>query len=45
MLSESALFSVLKVTGIRTMTHVQNRGPLEDNCAQNVTFFGKERNY
>ena len=34
-----------KVTGIRSMTPVQNIGPLEDLWAQNVNFFGKEKNY
>ena len=33
----------IKVTGIRPMAPMQNRGPLEDILAQNV--FGKERNY
>ena len=35
----------IKVTGIRPMAPVQNRGPLEDIWVQNVKFFGKERNY
>ena len=32
---------VLKVTGIRPMAPVLNRGPLEGIRAENVKFFGK----
>ena len=35
----------LKVTGIRPMAPVLNRGPLAGISARNVKFFGKERNY
>ena len=39
------LFWQFKVTGIRPMAPVLNRGPLEGISARNVKFFGKERNY
>ena len=34
-----------KVTGIRLMAPVQNRGPLKHICAQDVKFFSKEKIY
>ena len=42
---EYTIQTELKVTGIRPMAPVQNRDQLEDTLAQNVKFFGKERNY
>ena len=35
----------VKVTGIRPMAPVQNRGPLEDTSTQTAKFFSKEGNH
>ena len=43
--TETSQMLDLKVTGIRSMVSVLNRGPLEGILTRNVKFFGKERNY